>query len=106
FFIPTSYSDLQIFGSQLPIQQLPSDEPFQRSKLSECDLRDSVNGSTVNTSHIEFSEELFESISESCDLQLEQSDNIDSTNADKLLIEEIVNLSSYDSYNTKIRLQL
>ncbi|CAG8849735.1 223_t:CDS:1, partial [Racocetra persica] len=52
-----------------------------------CDLRDSVNGSTVNASQLEFTTENFSDsfspISESCNMQLEE------INDDKLLIEEI-----------------
>ncbi|CAG8798549.1 14432_t:CDS:1, partial [Racocetra fulgida] len=64
---------------------------FYSSELLECDLKDSVNGSTINASQLEiidqnFSEE-FEHISESCQLQL---DNIDGTN---LSIEEAVDVS-------------
>ena len=67
---------------------------FYGKELLECDLRDSVNGSTVNASQMEFveqsekSSDSFEPISGSCDVQL---DEVNDTN---LLIDEIIDLSN------------
>ncbi|CAG8619359.1 11924_t:CDS:1, partial [Racocetra persica] len=65
-------------------------------ELSEFDLRNSVNGSTVNASQLEFTEQQFDKelsdsfnpISESNHIQL------DEINDDDLLIEEIIDLSN------------
>ncbi|CAG8810883.1 12461_t:CDS:1, partial [Racocetra persica] len=64
-------------------------------ELLECDLRDSVNRSTVNSSQLEFeqSDELFSSfepISESHNNNM-QSDDVNNAN---LLIEEIIDLTN------------
>ncbi|CAG8796881.1 1105_t:CDS:1, partial [Racocetra fulgida] len=63
--------------------------------LSECDLRDSVNRSTINASQLEYTKQQFDDefadsfnlISESSTIQL------DEINGDNLLIEEIIDLS-------------
>ncbi|CAG8645888.1 13204_t:CDS:1, partial [Racocetra fulgida] len=63
-------------------------------ELLECDLRDSVNESTVNTSQMEFveqsekSSDSFEPISGYCNMQL---DEVNDTN---LLINEVIDLSN------------
>ncbi|CAG8829562.1 22476_t:CDS:2, partial [Gigaspora margarita] len=68
--------------------------PPSQAKLLEYDLRDSVNGSTINASQIKFvkqsekSSDSFEPIFGSCDMQLDEANNIN------LLIDEIINLSN------------
>ncbi|CAG8776835.1 18315_t:CDS:1, partial [Racocetra persica] len=65
---------------------------FYGGELLECDLKDSVNGSTINASQLETIDqnvnEVFKHISEPYQLQL---DSIDDTN---LSIEEAIDVSS------------
>ncbi|CAG8655697.1 11754_t:CDS:2, partial [Racocetra fulgida] len=80
------------------INRLPNINLFKsielKKELLECDLRDSVNGSTVSASQMEFveqsekSSDSFEPISSYCNIQL---DEVNDTN---LLIDEVIDLSN------------
>ena len=68
---------------------------FYGKELLECDLRDSVNGLTVNSSQLEYIEQLdkefsdsFEPISRPCNLQ---TDDINDTS---LSIEDVIDLTN------------
>ncbi|CAG8741592.1 4322_t:CDS:2, partial [Racocetra fulgida] len=68
---------------------------FYDEELLECDLRDNINGLTINSSQLEFeqSDELFNSfkpISGSYNNNM-QSNDMDNTN---LLIKEIIDLTN------------